>query len=451
LPLSGDGKLLALPDPRDGQTIQLFDVAHDRLGRRLGPTGFEYGRFGPGGEFLAARDPANVTLWHVPSGMPLDFLRDHDNPAWSPNGRYLAAFAPGQFKHRDGSVTEGNRLALNVYEVVPGAATAAAGGQIRALTFSADGRRLAARETVWQVGKHGGRRSLTSLASGAVAHEKFFAGGNRLWAYRSKIREAGTVAQLFPDKRELSLGWVEHRSGSLNMPTNFAVSPDGKHLLMAWQLAGKEDAGRFEVRNQLELHDLTERKRLRIWVHKNDDGYLQWPVLLFSPDGSRAFVGTSGRPSAIWDVESGKVLHGIPLRTQIGPSHDRIDQVAAAAFGADGRHVYTAANDGRFDVIDVASGAIERTWYEPTATAQSLAVSPNGRFLASAGPDKLIHLWDPATGKELARWSPHPSGVSALAFHPDGQVLASGSDDGTVKLWDLPLIREELSSIGLDW
>jgi WD40 repeat protein len=452
LPLSGDANLLALPDPKDGQTIQLFDVAHGKLGRRLGPAGFTYGRFSPGGEYLAVLDRGNVRLWHTATGMPIDFLHNHDNPVWSPDGRYLAAFAKGRFKRPDGSVTSGDRMAVNVYEVAPGAASGAAGGAVRALAFSADGEKFAACETVWRVASYGDRKALHPIASGAVTHEKFLAGERQLWAYRSRLREAGTISQVFPEKQEIPLSWVEHRTASMNMPTNFAVSPGGKHILMAWQLEGKKVGAGIELKNQLELHDLTHRKRERIWVNKDDPGFVQWPVLLFSPDGRRALVvPTNGPPCAIWDVEAARVLHKIELSTQLAASHMRIDLVAAAAFGSDSRLLYTAANDGRFDVIDVASGSIKRTWYEPGATARALAVSPAGSLLASAGEDRLIHLWDPATGKELARWEPHPSGASALAFHPDGQVLASGSDDGTVKLWDLPFIRKELAGIGLDW
>jgi WD40 repeat protein len=450
LPLSADANLLALPDSMAGQTIQLFDVAHGKPTHRLGPAGLTYGRFSPGGEYLAVLDRGNVRLWHTATGMPLDFLHDHDNPIWSSDGRYLATFAPGRFNRPDGSVAGG--MALNVHEVVPGAATGSAGGPVHALAFSADGEKLAACGTVWKVARYGGRLSLHPLVSSAVTHEKHFAGGSRLWAYRSKFREPGTISEVFPQKREFLLSWVEHRSGSLNMPTSFAASPDGKRFLMAWQLEGKRTGSGVEVRNQLELHDLTKRKRERIWVNKDEPGYVQWPVLLFSPDGRRALVAaTNGRPLAIWDVESATVLHQIELSTQLAPSHRRIDQVAAAAFGSDGRLLYAAANDGRFDVIDVASGAIQRTWYEPGATARALAISPDGSLLATAGEDRLIHLWNPATGKEQARWSPHPSGASALAFAPDGEVLASGSDDGTVKLWDLPFIRKELAAIGLNW
>jgi WD40 repeat protein len=152
----------------------------------------------------------------------------------------------------------------------------------------------------------------------------------------------------------------------------------------------------------------------------------------------------------IWNVESGTVIRPIQLVTQGSPG-SRIHNVVSAAFSADGRFLCTAATDGRFDVIDVDSGSIRRTWYDPQATARALALSPDGNILASAGADDLIRLWDPTSGKELTRWLPHPSGATALAFHPVGQVLASGGDDGTVKVWDLSFIRKELAAVGLDW
>jgi WD40 repeat protein len=259
------------------------------------------------------------------------------------------------------------------------------------------------------------------------------------------------LTQVFPEKQKIPLNWIEHQLSSATMLIDFAVSPDGKRLLMEWQVAlNKREAQESKLGSlvrQLELHDLALRQRERIW----SKGTLKhvWHVLQFSPDGRRAVV--KGHGFEIWNVENGTVHRAIDLATRIGPGHVKTHQVVAAAFSADGRLLYTAAEEGRFDVVDVESGSILRTWYEPKATAKALAVSPDGSILATAGEDELLRLWDPASGKELARWLPHPSGATALAFHPDGQVLASGGDDGTLKLWELPFIRKELAAIGLDW
>jgi WD40 repeat protein len=453
LPLSPEANLIGFQDPKDSQTIQLFDVARGKPGRRLLGGGFAYGRFSPDGALLAVVEThhqGNVRLWHVASGVSLAYLHDHDNLVWSPDGRYLATWGQGRFDSGPGFFASNSRSAVIVYEVAPGAPARSAGGPIHALAFSADGGKLAACETVWQVVKHGDRRNLLPMETNTATPGQFFASPGRLWALplEQGFGRPFRASQVFPEKHEIPLSWVEHRSVGQNRPANLAVSPDGKRLLLAWQLGFNRDGMGLQG-GQLELHDLTRRKRERIWVKAfpwethlqvlagqtvtslatpdlasgmnqlltlkrlhdalvSDPQALhlipsQWPLLQFSPDGRRAVVVGSTVSCEIWNVESGTVLHSLPGLTQVSSGQMRWRRAVSAAFGADSHRLYVAFDEGSFEVIDVDSGSIRRTWYEPQATARALAINPDGSVLASAGEDNLIRLWDPATGKELAR------------------------------------------------
>ena len=73
-----------------------------------------------------------------------------------------------------------------------------------------------------------------------------------------------------------------------------------------------------------------------------------------------------------------------------------------------------------------------------TASASSVAFSPDGGTLATGGSRETIRLWDAVTGTHKRIFTGHTSVVHSVVFSPDGRTLASGSQDGTVLLWEVP-------------
>ncbi len=460
LPVSAAAGWLAFQDSSDPQTIQLVDLTLAKQRRRLvTPSQFgnalEFGRFNAAGTILAAQESRgtlrSIRLWDIETGNSLAVLHEHDNPVWSPDGRYLAAFGPGRFTLPGGVTSWGNRNAVIVHEVAPGAPTYRVPSPIKALTFDPDGRRLAVQESTWNVVEHLGRH--LRLASVIPTGNDFVAGGGRLWAMKrhSEIpsSEPLKLREVFPENREVVLTGVRRtEAGNIG---NFAVSPDGRFLLLDWQRHVPEGKapGCYHYEGQLELWDLTIPKRLGIW-EKSEPGFSRdWRLLRFSPDGRYALA--QDRYLGIWDVRTGKKLREVEILTTLEPGHDYCHSVRDAAFSASGRLIFAASDKGRLDTIDVQTGKILATWKVPESESAVVALHPNGTLVATGGESRLIRLWDPASGRELAHWEAHDTGITALTFSPDGRTLVSGSADGTLKLWDLPAIRRELAALGLDW
>src|SRR5205823_5150686 len=78
----------------------------------------------------------------------------------------------------------------------------------------------------------------------------------------------------------------------------------------------------------------------------------------------------------------------------------------------------------------------ELSSFKDTATAGSLAFSPDGRLLASTSTAGAVKVWNANSNPDARLLQGHSGAVTSAVYSPDGQRLVSGSSDGTVNIWD---------------
>jgi serine/threonine protein kinase/WD40 repeat protein len=262
-------------------------------------------------------------------------------------------------------------------------------------------------------------------------------------------------------------------------------SPDGSRLLTFGAPSGKEAVS-----------------DLRIWPlgpdpRSADGGLLVGPPRVFAPpdgggDGRRASWHPSGRSLAIIHTKDRRV---VMLDLDSGSDGLKLDPIPGMRYvsvSPDGRWVVASAyRASDIKVWSLADGKL--AWHRPCGSAV-VAFSPDGRWLATAegfhyrlwrvgtwqpGPviphperdygamafsadgavlalesGGRVRLVDPETGREIATLEPpaHVAGTAhALAFSRDGRHLAASNGDYAILLWDLPLVRQGLARLGLDW
>jgi WD40 repeat protein len=152
-------------------------------------------------------------------------------------------------------------------------------------------------------------------------------------------------------------------------------------------------------------------------------------VPAFSPDGTLAIWGESGRDLVVAEVATGRVVQ---VLADEGNAY-------AVAVSADNATLAVARRD-TVHLFSLAEGAQLRNWKLAREWVRQTQLSRDGALLFVASED-TVDVYDTVTGAHLGVMRGLAennvlTNASRIAVHPDGRRIAVLAADGTLQLWD---------------
>jgi len=144
-----------------------------------------------------------------------------------------------------------------------------------------------------------------------------------------------------------------------------------------------------------------------------DDGSLPESRLVDLPSTPRGEV-VGAQPAGVFLVDPGsaRVTREFP-----------VSMVSSASVSPDGRSLALGTSSGDVSLVDLASGAVTRSWHALDGVVVALRFRPGDGFLAIIGTDRIARVWEPASGRLLAAAPPFPDVPTAIRWSPDGRHL----------------------------
>ncbi|GIF26820.1 WD40 repeat protein [Actinoplanes tereljensis] len=151
-----------------------------------------------------------------------------------------------------------------------------------------------------------------------------------------------------------------------------------------------------------------------------------------------AFSAADDGRVAVWELATGarpRVVDFADWPDLVGE-----DTPFAVAYLADGDLVVAGGSHGTIAAWSLADGspAWSVTHHRDAVNALATVDVADGQLLISGGDDQTVRVWNPSTQQELHILDGHTDWVTSLStLVVDGRpIVASGGNDGAIRLWD---------------
>ena len=104
-----------------------------------------------------------------------------------------------------------------------------------------------------------------------------------------------------------------------------------------------------------------------------------------------------------------------------------VSMVSSASVSPDGRALALGTSSGDVSLVDLASGAITRSWHALDGVVVALRFRPGDGFLAVLGTDRIARVWEPASGRLLAAAPPFPDVATARRVDSSRRADSTGT------------------------
>ncbi|XXG98643.1 hypothetical protein Hte_004970 [Hypoxylon texense] len=399
-----DGRLIA--SGSDDGSVRIWDTKTGTTQHTLTmDLGWVYCvAFSSKGYIAAGSDDDSVTIWDSSTGCQIHKLKDlHGRPyalAFSPDGEYLAVGSTQALRIWGFDIDTQLKELHNIKHH---------DGYIRSISFSYDGRLLAA---------------------GSDDHII------RIWdSWQEANSDRG------PHILKGHTGQVSSLAFSPGTRPGYLASGSHDGTSKIWDLNKNEFKCILTLMSNNPVHSMSDDL-----VHSASDN----PVhsVSFSTNGLRLASGTNGGAIDLWDaVDGGK----------LGKMRTNASSVRSVAFSPTDGYLASASSDSNVQLwYTVNNNTTKETYIEPPDVydpISELTVAPDGQTVAAGHTDGTITLWKiNGDGLPTDMLVEHKRKINCLAFSPNGSSLASGSSDCTVRIYDVATRKEQAAFLGhCDW